>query len=201
MTAVLKGLVLAGGQSRRFVSDKAAVVVLRKQSQLSYLFALLAEILPEVFVSVRPEQGIDGLRAQYPQVVDMAVGLGPTGGLLAAHTFDPEAAWLVVACDMPLLSRAVLQALLDGRNPQRGATAFVGSDGLPEPLCAIYEPATLAALQAGIAAGRDVAVPRSLLINTDTTLLKNPAGSIYSFNTPDELARLRTSSGAVRSNN
>jgi molybdopterin-guanine dinucleotide biosynthesis protein A len=102
---------------------------------------------------------------------------------------------------MPLLSRDALQTLIAGRNPQRGATAFVGSDGLPEPLCAIYEPATLAALQASIADGRsNVAGPRNLLMNTDIALLEHPASSIDSFNTRDELARLSASSGAVRPN-
>jgi molybdopterin-guanine dinucleotide biosynthesis protein A len=156
--------------------------------------------LDEVFVSIRAEQGTDTLRAPYPQVADTQTGLGPTGGMLAAHAFDPQAAWLVVACDMPLLNRALLETLIAGRNPLRGATAFAGNDELPEPLCAIYEPATLAALQAAIAGGAKVAGPRSLLMNTDIALLKHPAGRIDSFNTPDELALLGADSGAVRPN-
>jgi len=196
---VLKGLVLAGGQSRRFGSDKAAVVV-QQRSQLNTLFDMLAEVLPAVFVSVRPGHAADALRAPYPQVVDIQPGLGPTGGMLAAHAFDPQAAWLIVACDMPLLNRATLQTLIDGRNPQRGATAFAGNDELPEPLCAIYEPATLAALQTALADGQKIAGPRSLLMNADIALLDHPAGRIDSFNTPDELARLSALSGAVRPN-
>ena len=47
----------------------------------------------------------------------------------------------MLACDLPLLDAATLEHLLRARDPRRAATAYRSShDGLPEPLCAIYEP-------------------------------------------------------------
>jgi molybdopterin-guanine dinucleotide biosynthesis protein A len=187
----LKALVLAGGRSRRFGSDKAAVVV-AEQAQLDFLVSVLAKVVSDVRVSIRSDQSGDSLRAAYSQVLDQQTELGPAGGLLAAHKLEPESAWLVVACDMPSITANLLRELIHRREPHRGATAFVGSDGKPEPLCAIYEPATLKILQASVASdGHGVMGPRQLLLDADTALIQPVAGSTESFNTPDELAGIR----------
>ena len=191
MSIDLKALVLAGGRSRRFGSDKAAVVV-AEQAQLDFLVSVLAKVVSDVRVSIRSDQSGDSLRAAYSQVLDQQTELGPAGGLLAAHELEPESAWLVVACDMPSITANLLRELIHRREPHRGATAFVGSDGKPEPLCAIYEPATLRVLQASVASdGHGVLGPRQLLLDADTALIQPLAGSIESFNTPDELAGIR----------
>jgi molybdopterin-guanine dinucleotide biosynthesis protein A len=62
----------------------------------------------------------------------------------------------VLACDLPFLDAATLDALIAGRDLERDATAFRSShDGLPEPLCAIYEPRARAAIAAHLAGGRN----------------------------------------------
>ena len=191
MSIDLKALVLAGGSSRRFGSDKAAVVV-DEQAQLDFLVSVLAKVVSDVRISIRSDQSSDSLRAAYPQILDQQTELGPAGGLLAAHELEPESAWLVVACDMPSITANLLRELIHRREPHRGATAFVGSDGKPEPLCAIYEPATLTILQASVASdGHGVMGPRQLLLDADTALIQPVAGSTESFNTPDELAGIR----------
>src|SRR6185437_1654673 len=70
--------------------------------------------------------------------------------------------------------------------PQKQATAYRSShDGLPEPLCAIYEPSSREALRAHVAGGRDC--PRKFLINADTALLDQPEpGALDNVNTPQE---------------
>ncbi len=202
--ADVKGLILAGWRSSRFGSDKAAVV-LHQQPQLDFLTDLLGELLSEVFVSIRAEQGGEPLRAGHPQIHDIYQGFGPAGGLLAAHAHDPDCAWLVVACDMPLLRADIIRELLKQRDPARAATAYASGDGEPEPLCAIYEPATLASfrstikaelgLAADVSAARDLRVPgpKRLLRDADTKLIRVSSESgLQSFNTPDELAAIRS---------
>jgi molybdopterin-guanine dinucleotide biosynthesis protein A len=206
--ADVKGLILAGGHSSRFGSDKAAVV-LHQQPQLDFLTDLLGELLSEVFVSIRAEQGGEPLRASHPQIHDIYQGFGPAGGLLAAHAHYPDCAWLVVACDMPLLSADIIRELLKQRDTARAATAYASGDGEPEPLCAIYEPATLASfhstiktelglepdLAADVSAGKELRVPgpKRLLRDADTKLIRVSSESgLQSFNTPDELAAIRS---------
>jgi molybdopterin-guanine dinucleotide biosynthesis protein A len=186
MSALLHGLILAGGRSTRMGQDKAALKY-GERSQLERAFALLAPLVTRCFVSVRGDQQDDALRARFPQIVDAAGIEGPAAGISTALRTHPEAAWLVLACDLPFLDAATLQNLIARRDPARIATAYRSAhDGLPEPLCAIYEPAAAAALATYLAGGRNC--PRKFLIQSDTLLLDQPrAEALDNVNTPTEL--------------
>jgi molybdopterin-guanine dinucleotide biosynthesis protein A/molybdopterin converting factor small subunit len=183
--APLYGLVLAGGHSTRMQRDKATLEYAGR-NQLERTVELITPLVERVFVSVRVEQSGDPLRARFAQIVDSGEVKGPIAGITAAQARHPEVAWLVLACDLPLLDRATLQHLVDLRRPERQATAYRSShDGLPEPLCAIYEPASREAIRAYIAGGRDC--PRKFLINADAALLDQPRpDALENINTPQE---------------
>ena len=185
MTAPLHGLVLAGGRSTRMGRDKAALAY-GGRSQLETAWALLEGRVERRFVSVRPDQVDDPARARHPQVVDGPEGVGPAAGLLAAQRAHPEAAWLLLACDLPFLDGATLDHLIAARDPKRIATAFRSAhDGLPEPLCAVYEPAAAAPFARHVAAGRSC--PRKFLIGHDTRLIDLPdMRALDNINSADE---------------
>jgi molybdenum cofactor guanylyltransferase len=187
VTAPLYGLVLAGGRSTRMGRDKAALEY-HGRAQLERAHDLLEKLLARVFVSVRSDQTRDPLRARFAQIVDRGDLEGPAAGIRAAQEAHPDAAWLVLACDLPWLDVATLQHLIARRDPARMATAFRSThDGLPEPLCAIYEPPAAIALKEFLATGRDC--PRKLLIDSDTLLLDQPGRkALDNVNTPQELA-------------
>jgi molybdopterin-guanine dinucleotide biosynthesis protein A len=192
MSAPLYGLVLAGGRSTRMGRDKAGIEF-EGRSQLQRAFGLLEPLVARSFVSVRADQRDDPLRAPYPQLIDLPHGPeGPIRGIRAAQLEHPEAAWLVLACDLPLLDAATLQHLIARRDPARTATAYRSShDGRPEPLCAIWEPASAGALAAFLAHGGNC--PRKFLIQSDTLLLEQPrANSLDNVNTPAELSAAST---------
>jgi molybdenum cofactor guanylyltransferase len=199
----LYGLVLAGGRSTRMGQDKAGLRYADGTPQLERAVRLLEHYVARVYVSVRGDQASDDLRGRYPQIRDRHENLGPIAGLLAAHAEHPEVAWLVLACDLPLLDGATLAYLVAARAPSRSATAFRSShDGLPEPLCAIYEPAGSREIAAWVAAGRNC--PRKFLLNADTALLDEPdPRALDNINTPEEygsvmdLVRERTPSTAA----
>jgi molybdopterin-guanine dinucleotide biosynthesis protein A len=189
MTEVF-GLVLAGGRSTRMQTDKAALAY-GARPQLAETYDLLARHVSRAFVSVRADQAGEPLRAAYPQVVDGDAGRGPIAGIIAAQARHPGAAWLVVACDLPRLDDDTLADLIARRDANRLATAFASAhDGLPEPLCAIYEPASRAAILAHVAAGRDC--PRRFLMSHDALLLapRHPA-ALDNANTPDDASAAR----------
>jgi molybdopterin-guanine dinucleotide biosynthesis protein A len=187
MTAPLHGLVLAGGHSKRMGRDKAGILF-DGRTQLQRTFGLVQHLVTRAFVSVRPDQQQDAMRAPFPQIVDAAGVEGPIAGIRAAQLAHPEAAWLVVAIDLPLLDAPTLQNLIARRDPARLATAYRSShDGLPEPLCAIYEPGAAAAIEAWLATGENC--PRKFLIQSDTLLLDQPnPQSLDNVNTPADLA-------------
>jgi len=189
MTALL-GLVLAGGRSTRMQADKAALAY-GLRPQLATVYDLLARHVERAWISVRPDQARDPLRSRFPQIEDGAAGRGPVAGILAAQARHPEAAWLVVACDLPRLDEATLADLVARRDRSCLATAFRGRhDGLPEPLCAIYEPAGREPLLAEVAAGRDC--PRRFLMSHAVRLLDaaHPA-ALDNANTPADAEAAR----------
>jgi molybdopterin-guanine dinucleotide biosynthesis protein A len=149
-----------------------------------------------VHVAVRAEQADDQLRRQFDLLFDALPAQGPAAALVAAWLRDPDAAWLVLACDMPALERDTLRALVNGRDSSRGGTAWrTPDDDLPEPLCAIWEPATLARLAAAVrqagngpGSGTGPVSPRAILAAADPLLLNQarPA-ALISLNTPADL--------------
>ena len=182
------GLILAGGSSSRMQRDKAALKYGGK-SQLDRAYELAGRHVPKVFVSVRASQVADPARAQKPMIVDSIAGEGPIVGIRSALAADPSVAWLVLACDLPFLSDAALAQLLRERDPSALATAFRSAhDGLPEPLCAIWEPGAAAALAAYEAGGGRC--PRKFLIRHAAPLLElEDPRALDNINTPEEYAQ------------
>jgi molybdopterin-guanine dinucleotide biosynthesis protein A len=172
MTPPLRGLVLAGGRSTRMGRDKATLSY-HGRTQLEVGLDLLRGLGIAGWVSVRPDQTADPARVSHPQIVDGPQGVGPIAGILAALRAEPGAAWLVLACDLPYLDAATVRTLIAARDPTRVATAFrSGRDGLPEPLCAIWEPQSGALLARHVADGGRC--PRKFLIAHDTHLIDLP---------------------------
>ncbi len=185
--AAVYGLVLAGGRSTRMRHDKAALQY-RGGTQLEQAMQLLRRYVRRAFVSVRPDQTADPVRAGFAQIVDTRADLGPIAGLLAAQAEYPHVAWLILACDLPFLDATTLEHLLRSRRPDRQATAYRSShDGLPEPLCAIYEPSSRAAITAYVKSGG--VCPRKFLRQADVELLDQPdPRALDNVNTPEEYA-------------
>jgi molybdenum cofactor guanylyltransferase len=179
------GLILAGGLSRRMNRDKAALKYQGK-TQLDRAFELASRHVTNVFVSVRADQALDPARAQRPMIVDSVAGEGPIAGIRSALAAHPKVAWLVLACDLPYLSDAALDFLLRRRDATALATAYTSThDGLPEPLCAIWEPAAAAALADYQAGGGQC--PRKFLIRHGARLLEpQDTRALDNVNTPEE---------------
>ena len=192
----LYGLVLAGGSSTRMRRDKAALE-LHGRPQLAWGYALLTRHCERVFVSVRADQRTEGVRAAFPQIVDIHEGIGPIAGIAAAQAAHPHAAWLVLACDLPFVDDELLAQLIAARRANQPVTAYRStSDGLPEPLCAIFEPGSAAMVRESIAAGRNC--PRKLVIASGVPLIEQTVPLLGNVNTPEDLAgahrKLATSS-------
>ncbi len=180
----LYGLVLAGGKSQRMGTDKGLIAYHDKPHR-EHTAALLGPFCHTVFYSMRPDQDelpADGL----PVITDTFEGLGPYGGLLSAFRTYPEAAWLTVATDLPLLDDTSLAQLVAKRNPSKYATAFYNAQtDFPEPLITIWEPRSYPTLLQFLAQG--YSCPRKVLINTDIELVE-PAKpeALLNVNKPEE---------------
>jgi molybdopterin-guanine dinucleotide biosynthesis protein A len=181
----LFALVLSGGRSRRMQRDKAALAYAGRP-QLARAMDLLQPLVAKAFVSVRADQRTDPTRAAYETIADIHPDIGPIGGIHAALATYPDCAWLVLACDLPFLDAATLRHLIAQRARSRLATAYrSSSDARPEPLCAIFEPASGPAIEQWIAQGQRC--PRTFLSQADVELLDLPnARALDNINTVEE---------------
>lgn len=180
------GLVLAGGKSRRMGSDKASLIH-DGETQLARAMKLLGAHLDRVFVSTRSDQVNDPVRSDYEQIVDVYTDLGPVAGILSAMDRNSEVNWLVLACDLPNIDDATIAFLLENASAEHIATAYRSThDDLPEPLCAIYRPASRSVIDSFVAKGANC--PRKILINSHTHLLDQPnPGALHNINSPEDL--------------
>lgn len=173
MTKIL-GAVLAGGQARRFGSDKA-LASLDGTALLDHALASLAPYVAALVVVGR-------VSAPVPVVPDRPhPGLGPLGGIAgalahaAANGFD---AVLTTACDTPALPESLITALRASAAAHAAEAPTVG-----------YWPVTLVEpLAAHLAAGGERSIRRWAA--RVGVIAVCPGVTLANVNTPDDLARL-----------
>jgi molybdopterin-guanine dinucleotide biosynthesis protein A len=165
----IKGLVLAGGRSTRMGSDKGTLDYHGKP-QREYVADMLENMGIEAYISCRQEQ-VEAMNG-YKTITDSFIDMGPAGAIMSAFLFDPNAAWVALACDLPLLTAGVVQNLLAQRNASALATAYrspENENGFPEPLIALWEPKAFPVLLQFLSQG--IMCPRKVLINSNTHLI------------------------------
>ncbi len=137
----LNGLILSGGKSSRMGKDKG-LIDYHGIPQREFLYNLASFFCNEVYFSIRNEQKKELKKKLF--IVDEDKYKGPFNGILSAHNYNKKVAWLVLACDLPLLNKETLSLLVRSRNPRKNATAFATKKtNLPEPLVSIWEPSGL----------------------------------------------------------
>lgn len=188
----LHGVILAGGKSRRMGSDKANLLYgTRSVPQWKHLSGLLRQFCERVHLSIRADQQLDGWSSAdgFP-VLDGPESMGPISGIVTVAS-KTQAALLVVACDLPLLTSETLKALIKARGAADCIAFKSSTDGLPEPLCAIYERSFTATLETALS--EDLRCPRRVLIDNPSRvrLLDLPRpDALDNANSPDDFARI-----------
>ncbi len=185
----LYGLVLAGGKSTRMGTDKS-LIAYHGVPQKDFAAQLLGKFCEKVYISIRHDQEPD-TQSPFPQLSDTFLHLGPMGALLSAFRAHPDAAWLAIACDLPLLDSTTIRYLAEQRRSSALATAFTSPvNGLPEPLVAIWEPRSYPVLLQFLSQG--YSCPRKVLINTTVHLLQSPSpDALSNVNSPSEMEEIQ----------
>ena len=180
----LYGLVLAGGKSTRMGQDKS-LLHYHGKPQADYLYSLLDKICDKTFMSLRADQTKSGITDN--AIVDQNRYRGPFNGILSAHELHPNAAWLVLACDLPLIDKTSLNQLIEERDPNAVGTAMATQkSGLPEPLAAIWEPDGLTAAKEYLKTAES-SCPRKFLIRHNSKLVTPEKDEVLlNANNPEE---------------
>lgn len=185
----LNGLVLAGGKSQRMGEDKG-LINYHGKPQREYLYELLNVFTENTFMSCRPDQ-VREFDKGYKTLPDSISGLGPFGAIVSAFREYPNHAWLVIACDIPLLNQHSLMQLIEARNPSKMATAFFNEETkFPDPLVSIWEPKAYPELLHFLSLG--YSCPRKVLINTPTEILHpHDKNALLNANSPEEYEKVK----------
>ncbi len=184
-TPKLNGLVLAGGKSVRMGTDKGLLSYF-DVPQRDYTIRLLEEQGLNTYLSVRSDQEIENQKT----IEDAFVGLGPFGAICSAFMQNPNEAYLVLATDLPFVTKEIIETLLSRRNPKKIATAIQGKGKqFMEPLVTIWEPKAYPILYQYLAQG--YSCPRKILINSDVEIVEVEDDFIQNINTPEEFQQAK----------
>ncbi len=162
--APLKAIILAGGKSKRMGEDKSQIDYHGKPQEV-FAADICTHLGIETFISKSHSYDKDMIN-DYPVIKDKLLDMGPFGAILSAMMSDPNAAWLVLACDLPYITSDSISELIASRNVSKQSTAYRKDDQpFPEPLLAIYEPSIYQRMLRFLSLG--YACPRKVLINSD----------------------------------
>jgi molybdopterin-guanine dinucleotide biosynthesis protein A len=177
-------VLLAGGESRRMGRDKAAIVF-HEEVLWRRQLRILRDLGPEkVFVSARTESS--WLPNDTELLLDEPPSRGPLSGLMKAIVQMETSHLLVLAVDMPFVTREQLRLLCAMVSKARGVVPVIGDR--TEPLAAVY-PAEAAADFATALAGTDFSlqrIVRKLAADEKVTLYAVPVEDEHLYRSVNE---------------
>lgn len=149
----LGGVVLCGGRSRRMKRSKAWLRV-GGVTMLERAVRILRPITRPIVLARRKGQRLPRVSQPVQVVRDAFEDCGPLAGMLAgweAMPADVRGA-VVIACDYPLMTVALLRKLLGRFEGDRPVVPVF--DGQAHPLCAVYPTAVIPIARRHLEAGR-----------------------------------------------
>jgi molybdopterin-guanine dinucleotide biosynthesis protein A len=181
-------VVLAGGQGRRIGGQKATVG-LGGRPLIEYPLQVLSTVLDEVAVVAKPDTTLPSL----PGVtvwIEPQEPHHPLVGIVEALAVAGGRPVLVCACDLPLLTPALVRALARADPCGRPAVVAV-ADGQLQPLLGCYQASALTPLRR-LAAEAKVAL-RAAVASLEPRLLDvGEAESLFNVNSPEDLLHAAT---------
>jgi molybdenum cofactor guanylyltransferase len=138
----ITGIVLAGGKSSRFGSDKA-LYEYRGNKLVEYSISVLQPLCDRLLISTnQPDKfrytGLETIEDIYP-------GCGPVGGIHACLMQSATDHNLVIGCDMPWLNSPLFEFLL--QNCSEYQVVMPMHDGFKETMASYYHKSCTAALE------------------------------------------------------
>ena len=138
----ITGVILAGGESRRYGRNKAFVKV-NGIPLIERVMGVMQSVFQNLILITNTPEEYAYLKLPVHQ--DLIKGLGPVGGIFTALTAIPDDAGFFVACDMPFLQRELIRHIV---KKQGGFDVVVPRiSGQMETLHALYNKRCLPAIR------------------------------------------------------
>jgi molybdopterin-guanine dinucleotide biosynthesis protein A len=178
------GVILAGGLGRRLGGSKATVK-LNGRPLLTYALGTLQQVLGIVVIVAKADSELPSL----PEVevwMEPAEPRHPLTGIVHALGVAEGRPIVVCACDLPLVSAAVV-AELAAVDPHEATAVIARSEGRLQPLLGRYQPEAMEPLSAALEAGL-------AMVDAVTALGARPYDVadpelLFNVNTPEDLLR------------
>ncbi|CAM3282639.1 molybdenum cofactor guanylyltransferase [Filibacter tadaridae] len=184
------GVILAGGLSRRFGSPKAFAQLGDLKFYEIAIKALTAQC-DEIIIVTRPEL-VKDFQTDAHVIIDKTeyAGRGPLAGILSAIEFVQADRYIVLPCDMPYVSEAVIGKLETFH--EKDITAVI-LEGRAHPLVSIWDSHLKSELQKAL--NNNQLSVMKLLAESEATWIEGSSLTdgerlvFTNMNTPDELER------------
>jgi len=144
------GIILAGGRSSRFGSNKA-LADFRGIPLIRQVSDLMDSLFPERLLITQTPEIYRFLG--WPTRPDLIPGQGPLGGIHAALTAVSAPRCFIAACDMPFLNPGLISYLCAQAGEEWDVVVPCLDQGL-EPLHAVYRKSALAVIEENLRGGQ-----------------------------------------------
>jgi molybdopterin-guanine dinucleotide biosynthesis protein A len=188
------GFILAGGKSTRMgVNTDEAFLDFRGQTLLDRALAVMGTVCDRVTIVGDPAKLASFGSSKYgPVLADIFPGCGPLAGIHAALTHSTAELNLMLAVDMPFVSKELLAFLLAAAEAS-DATITVPRTGRGfQPLCAVYRREFSITAEQALRAGKykvDAAfsgVPVRVIEERELAAAGFSEQSFFNVNTPQD---------------
>ncbi len=189
----MSAVILAGGNSMRMGQNKAFLQI-HGVPIINRIYTLLKELFEEIIIVTNQKDLFRNFDSKIH--ADLIPNKGALGGLYTGIFFSSFPHAFSVACDMPFLSRALIEFLVNKVN-EEDAIVPRTADGL-QPLHAIYSKACLGAMKTIIEQDKQRVIDfydlvRVKIIDEREFLHLDPRReSFINVNTREELRVVRT---------
>ena len=139
----LGAIILAGGKSRRFGTDKAFYPY-RGKPLIQTVINVVNKVTDNIIIITNSPEKLNFV--SYPKYKDLLPDCGSLGGIYTGLSFSNFKVNLVLACDMPFVSTECLNYLVQNTNGNDITVPY--HNNMLEPLCAVYSKSCLPFIKA-----------------------------------------------------
>lgn len=190
------GILLAGGLSRRYGSPKAFAEMNGKKFY-QIVYDVLQSVCDQVVIVTRKEF-IDWFPKEYHVIVDIDAysGCGPLAGIYSAMNEKEAKNYVVLPCDMPLMTSQVLKQLVKLHSTD---VTVIRSEGYLQPLVSVWSRNVKLNIETALKNGQfkmTYVLKKVNTVHVEGERITESAQVFMNINTPEEDREMRKWKGS-----
>ena len=196
MVQGISGVILTGGNNRRFNGIEKSNVIIDGEPIISRIINVLSNIFEEIILVTNNPHNFDG----YPNIkitCDYFLKVGPLGGIHSACRSSSNNSIFVFAGDMPSLNKDIIIRQLEYFNNLSCDVLVPQINNFIEPLHAIYNTSIVKILEEYITESDDYSVRNFFnMLNISYMRLNDTEETRHAFlniNSPNDISKFEVS--------